>query len=64
MYIVYGHNRKRLRMDRSRYYSPEEMHSRATRVSVDGLFLEIVSNNYQRVNNNIELLFACKLVSY
>jgi hypothetical protein len=63
MYIVYGHNRKRLRMDRSRYYSPEEMHSRATRVSVDGLFLEIVSNNYQRVNNNIELLFACKLVS-
>jgi hypothetical protein len=63
MYIVYGHNRKRLRMDRSRYYSPEEMYTRALHVSVDGLFLEIVSNIYQRVINNIELLFACKLVS-
>ena len=63
MYIVYGHNRKRLQMDRSRYYSPEEMYNRAIRVSADGLFLEVVSNHYEKVKNNIELLFACKVVS-
>jgi hypothetical protein len=63
MFIVFDHNRKRLGMDRSRYYSPEELQDRALRVSVNGLFLEVVPMHYQSIKNHTELLFACKLVS-
>jgi hypothetical protein len=50
-------------MDRSRYYSPEELYNSALRFSSYGLSVEIVSRQYQKIKNNIELLFACKVVS-
>jgi hypothetical protein len=63
MFIAYGHNKKRLLMDRARYYSPEELQDRASAVSCNGIFLEVVPMHYQSIRNEIELLFACKVVS-
>jgi hypothetical protein len=63
MFLVYGHARKRLVMDRSRYYSPEEMVNRAMKVSDNGLFIELAEREFVRIKNSTELLFAAKMVS-
>jgi hypothetical protein len=50
-------------MDRYRYYCPEELYNSALRLSCNGVSLEILPRQYQKITNNVELFFACKLVS-
>lgn len=67
MWMVVGmpHPEKRIRMCSSRFIATDELVRKCSQTNwpTDRVFLEYSPNAYLRINNLIELQFACEIVS-
>ena len=65
MVVGWPHPEKRIRMSSSRFISTDELVRKCTQTNwpTDRVFLEYSPNAYLRVNNAVELHFACEVVS-
>ncbi|KAJ1463915.1 hypothetical protein T484DRAFT_1758484 [Baffinella frigidus] len=63
MFITTGYRRKRLIMDRSRYYPPEELFDKSDKYWQYGLSLEFAPGLYETIDSKQVLHFVCEIVS-